>query len=137
MSEKIYIWLLTLYPAAFRDEYGVAALQLFRDRLHAERGVLARCRLCFDMIVDLAVSIPREYGRPGRHSEPQPGLYRFSEEAIAARMNSWKSRLTVMLYFYASVLLGAGIGWVGRAPRPALLVTYGLLAVFGTLQYFR
>jgi hypothetical protein len=137
MSEKIYIWLLKLYPAAFREEYGVAAVQLFRDRLLAERGVLARCRLWFDLIVDLAVSIPREYGRRGRHIEPQPGVYRFSEEAIAARMNAWKSRLTVMLYFYTAVLLGAGIGWVGGASHLPLLATYGLLAAFGTVQYYR
>jgi hypothetical protein len=100
MSEKVYIWLLKLYPAAFRAEYSAAALQLFRDRLHAERGLLARCRLWFDLIADLAVSIPREYGRGGRQADPHTGGYRLSEEAIAAMMNGWKmSRLTVMLYF--------------------------------------
>ena len=63
MSEKVYIWILKLYPATFRAEYGADALQLFLDRLHAERGGFrARCRLWFDVIVDLAVSIPREYG---------------------------------------------------------------------------
>lgn len=137
MFEKIYIWLLKLYPAAFRAEYRAAALQLFRDRFHAERGLLARCRLWFDLIVDLAVSIPREYGRRGRLAGPQAGGYRLSEEAIAAMMDRWKSRLTVMLYFYTAVLLGAGIGWVGEASRPPLLATYGLLAALGTLRYYQ
>ncbi len=138
MSEKLYTWLLKLYPAAFRAEYGAAALQLFRDRFHAERGLLARRRLWFDLIVDLVVSIPREYGRGERRAEPQPGGHRLPEEAIAAMMNGWKmSRLTVMFYFYAAVVLGAGIGWVGGASHPLLLVTYGLLTVLGTVQYYR
>ena len=36
MSEKIYAWLLRLYPSRFREEYGEAALELFRDRAHDE-----------------------------------------------------------------------------------------------------
>lgn len=32
MSEKIYAWLLRLYPSRFRTAYGEEALQLFRDR---------------------------------------------------------------------------------------------------------
>lgn len=132
MSEKIYIWLSKLYPAAFREEYGPAALQLFRDRLRAERKFLERCRLWFDVIVDLAVSVPREYRRPARPAEPQPGGFRLSEEDVAAMMNgSRMSRTTLMLYFYAAVALGIGIGWLGGASRSTLLVMYALLAPFG------
>jgi hypothetical protein len=137
MSEKIYIWFLRLYPAAFRAEYGAEALQLFRDRLDAERGFCARCRLWFDLIIDLAVSVPREYGRRRRGAQTHPGEYRLSEEAIAAMMHGWKSRLTVMLYFYTAALLGAGIGSAGGASHPPLLATYGLLAALGTVQYYR
>ena len=36
MSEKIYAWLLRLYPRCFREDYGTSAMQLFRDRLRAE-----------------------------------------------------------------------------------------------------
>ena len=66
MSEKIYAWLLSLYPRRFRTIYGEAAIQLVRDRLRDERGFLLKLRLWFDLLYDLAVSIPREYryGRP-------------------------------------------------------------------------
>jgi hypothetical protein len=38
MCETLYTFLLKLYPARFRMEYGNEALQLFRDRLHDEWG---------------------------------------------------------------------------------------------------
>jgi Ca2+-binding EF-hand superfamily protein len=63
MSERIYRWLLALYPARFREEYGAAALALFRDRMRAERGFIPRCRLWMDVVGDAAVSIPAEYRR--------------------------------------------------------------------------
>ena len=31
MSEKIYAWVLRLYPIRFRQEYEASAMQLFRD----------------------------------------------------------------------------------------------------------
>jgi hypothetical protein len=43
MSEKIYAWLLRLYPSHFRDRYGEEALQLFRDRAAHERGFCPVC----------------------------------------------------------------------------------------------
>jgi hypothetical protein len=60
MSEKIYAWLLRLYPAQFRCEYGEDALQLFRDRYRDEGGFFPRMRLWFDLLADL-VSVPRNY----------------------------------------------------------------------------
>lgn len=66
MSEKIYACLLRLYPSAFRDAYGDAALQLFRDRCHDERGFLPRLRLWLDLLSDLAVSVPRQH----RYAQP-------------------------------------------------------------------
>ena len=63
MSERLYALLLRLYPAAFRKEYGEAALQLFRDRLRDERGVLPRLRLWLDLLLDLGLSLPPEYRR--------------------------------------------------------------------------
>jgi len=61
MSEKIYALLLRIYPTRFRETYGDAALQLFRDRLRDERGFIPRLRLWLDLIGDLAMSVPREY----------------------------------------------------------------------------
>jgi hypothetical protein len=63
MSERIYAWLLRLYPARFRQAFGQEALRLFRDRARDERGVLAVLRLWSDLLCDLIVSLPREYRR--------------------------------------------------------------------------
>ncbi|HWC16474.1 MAG TPA: S41 family peptidase [Terriglobales bacterium] len=61
MSEKVYAWLLRLYPCHFREAYGEEALQLFHDRARDERGFLPRLRLWLDLLADLAVSLPRQY----------------------------------------------------------------------------
>jgi hypothetical protein len=61
MSEKIYTLLLRLFPSHFRKEYGDDALQLFRDRARDEKGITPRLRLWFDLLADLAISVPREY----------------------------------------------------------------------------
>lgn len=66
MSEKIYAWILSLYPRSFRTIYGDAAMQLVRDRLRDERGFFLKLRLWFDLLYDLVVTIPREY----RHGQP-------------------------------------------------------------------
>lgn len=62
MSEKIYALLLRLFPSHFREAYGEDALQLFRDRTRDEKGFFPRLRLWLDLLADLAVSVPREYG---------------------------------------------------------------------------
>jgi hypothetical protein len=59
MSEKIYALLVRLYPSHFREAYGEAALQLFRDRARDEKGFFSRVRLWFDLLTDLAISVPR------------------------------------------------------------------------------
>ena len=61
MSEKIYAWLLRLYPARFRETYGDEALQLFRDRARDEKGFFPRLRLWLDLLMDVTISVPREY----------------------------------------------------------------------------
>ena len=62
MSEKIYACLLRLYPSHFREAYGDETLQLFRDRCRHETGFFPRLRLWLDLLSDLAVSVPRQYG---------------------------------------------------------------------------
>lgn len=59
MSEKIYRWLLRLYPSHFREAHGEEALDLFRDRSRDETGFFPRLRLWLDLVTDLAVSLPR------------------------------------------------------------------------------
>jgi Peptidase family S41 len=61
MSEEIYVLLLRLYPAHFRERYGAEALQLFRDRAREEQGFFPRLWLWLDVLADLIVSVPREY----------------------------------------------------------------------------
>jgi hypothetical protein len=66
MSEKIYAWLLRVYPSHFREAYGDPALQLFRDRSRHERGFFPVLRLWLDLLADLAISVPREYSHVKR-----------------------------------------------------------------------
>jgi hypothetical protein len=68
MSEKVYAWLLRLYPPRFREAYGDEALQLFRDRFRHERGFFPRLRLWLDLLADFAISVPR------MRREVQPAL---------------------------------------------------------------
>lgn len=61
MSEKLYEFLLKLYPEHFRRTYGDEALRLVRDRVRSENGFLSGLRLWLDLLWDLAISLPREY----------------------------------------------------------------------------
>jgi hypothetical protein len=52
MSERVYAWLLRLYPRAFRERYAQEMMRTFRDRLRHEPTVrlwidvgAAACRL--------------------------------------------------------------------------------------------
>ena len=117
MSERIYAWLLRLFPSSFRDAYGEDALQLFRDRSRDERGFLARLRLWLDLLSDTVISVPRWYrsvsaaavvsqeqhlwdGAPAFHSLEAPSL-------------SWRSLLyggMASLAVYIPLLLLIGYG---------------------------
>jgi len=66
MSERIYAWLLHLYPTQFRESFGEEALQLFRDRSRDEKGLLPKLRLWLDLLCDLAISVPGTY----RYAQP-------------------------------------------------------------------
>ena len=72
MSERIYSFLLWLYPARFRRHYGPEALLLFRDRLRDERGILRRLRLWFDLLTDLASGLPQAYRNSYATANPVP-----------------------------------------------------------------
>ena len=61
MSEKLYVFLLKLYPNHFRRTYGNEALRLVRDRARSEKGFLSGLRLWLDLLLDVAISLPREY----------------------------------------------------------------------------
>jgi hypothetical protein len=61
MSEKIYACLLRLYPAGFRRRFETEVLQLLRDRLRQERGLVPKLRLCMDLLVDFVAGLPQAY----------------------------------------------------------------------------
>ncbi|MGA8532104.1 MAG: hypothetical protein WB622_20435 [Acidobacteriaceae bacterium] len=90
MSEKIYRFLLHFYPSRFRRQYGDEAMQVFRDRLRDERGFFRRARLWLDVVRDLTVSAPREYGRaagrPVRTASGVPSFLVLEEERLRPDM---------------------------------------------------
>jgi hypothetical protein len=61
MSEKIYVYLLRIFPSAFRRHYEEEALRLIRDRLNDEKSFLLRIRLSFDLIRDIVGALPQAY----------------------------------------------------------------------------
>jgi hypothetical protein len=135
MSEKIYAWLLKLYPVHFREDYGPSAIQLFRDRLRTERGIFRRLRFWLDVIVDLVISIPREYLWQNP-VEPDLGGLRISEDAVTALKRSAAVAAFCLAIF---VLLGFTVGWLGNSERVFLFATYIVLTIgaakrFGSIQ---
>ncbi len=77
MSEKLYEFLLRLYPEHFRRTYGDEALRLVRDRARSEKGFLSGLRLWLDLLLDLAKSLPSRIQQPannGNHSGTSPTM---------------------------------------------------------------
>ncbi len=116
MSERIYAWLLKLYPARFREEYAAPMRQLFRDRLHAERGGFRRFRLSLDMIIDLAVSIPGEHRRQNAPAPEEAGSSMTMRRAIVPAVG-------VSVF----VLAGFTAGWLGISERVLLSLLVALV----------
>jgi hypothetical protein len=109
MSEKIYAFLLRLFPSQFRETYGEEALLLFRDRARDETGLSSRARLWFDLLADLVISVPREYF----YAEP---------ELIAASGQRFGG--TPSFYFLGD-----------NAPRPGALLLGAVLSLVAALTF--
>jgi len=60
MSERVYAFLLLLYPAHFRSLYGDESLRLVRERAHDEPSL----SLWIDLLIDLLCAVPRVHLRP-------------------------------------------------------------------------
>jgi hypothetical protein len=61
MSEWLLSGLLALYPEQFRREYGAECARLLRDRFREECGVIAKIRLCADVLHDILFGVPQLY----------------------------------------------------------------------------
>ena len=132
MSERIYAWLLKLYPVRFREEYAASALQLFRDRLQAERGIFRRIRFWLDVLGDVAISIPREHWRQNP-AEPDVGGYRISEEAVTAMTK--RGAVAPAVFVSVFVVLGLTIAWLGNSKPVVLFAAYIPLAILAMGQF--
>jgi hypothetical protein len=132
MSERIYAWLLKLYPARFREDYGASTMQLFRDRLRAERDGLRRLRFWLDVIADLAISLPREHWRQ-KSADPDVGGYRLSEEAVTAMTR--RSAVAPAVFISLFVVLGLTIAWLGNSKHGFLFAAYIPLAILAMGQF--
>jgi hypothetical protein len=132
MPEKIYAWLLKLYPARFREEYGASAMQLFRDRLHAERGFRERFRFWLDVLSDLAISVPREHCRRAAVHQQVVG-FRLSGEALAVMYKRKMAALVIPFCVFGA--LGFTTGWLGNSAHVPLLVAYSFVAILGAKEF--
>lgn len=104
MSEKLYEFLLKLYPEHFRRAYGKEALRLVRDRARNERGFLSGIRLWLDLLLDLAISLPREYSNapttPITATQPLNG-----EPSFQLLAEQWPNPAVLFLSGLLSVVL--------------------------------
>jgi len=85
MSEQLFAFLLRLYPDAFREKYRDEALQLYRDRLRDETGMLPRTRLYVDLLADAAIGLPQAW-RNSYDKNPAPSLAPNAEGVPSFRM---------------------------------------------------
>jgi hypothetical protein len=131
MSEKIYAWLLKLYPTRFRDEYAASALQVFRDRFRAERGLFRRLRFWLDIITDLAISLPRERWRREAFGSKMEGSFRISEEAVIALT---KRAIASAIFVNIFMAIGLTAGWLGNANHILLFAVYPAFAIIPMRQ---
>jgi hypothetical protein len=140
MSERIYGWLLKLYPARFREEYAASMLQLFRDRLQAEQGGFRRLRFLLDMMIDLSSSIPVEHRRQNALA-PALGWLRLSEEAVTSMTKRRAVDPAVCVCVFVSV--GFTAGRLGNSERVllsflvALVVSPVIRTLLATLRQRR
>jgi len=127
MSEKIFAWLVRLYPAPFRWKYEVEALQLYRDRLRDERGTFLRMRLYCDLIFDALIGIPQawrtSYGGPpistaaAGNVSGLPSFHLLKDEPLRAG--------SVVVGSVFSIMALVAFGLVMRLPAPHRFSTAG------------
>lgn len=134
MSEKIYSWLLRLYPPHFRRTYGEEALQLVRDRSRDEHGFFAGLRLWLDLLLDLAVSLPRQRRHPpaafAAASAAGPQFHVLPDERLRLPAVLFGSALSLAVFGACSYL----IAHPGSAASLSLSLSTGLRDLPGAIN---
>lgn len=113
MSEWIYSMLLRLYPSSFRRAYGEEALRLFRDRLRDERSLVSSIWLWIDLLVDVAVSVPRSYRNfsavmAGQPSHGAPIFFVLEDESPSFGSVVYGMSAALVIYSVVLFLLAHG-----------------------------
>jgi hypothetical protein len=119
MSERIYKWLLRLYPSSFQKAYSDEALQLFRDRARDETGFLSALRLWLDLLSDLVISLPREYQTAPAavavsRADGTPSFHLLEDETLSLRSLFYGGIAALIVYGTLLPLIGHG----GRRLHP-------------------
>lgn len=142
MSEKLYRLLLRLYPAGFRSRYAGEAMQVFRDRLRDERGLLKRIRLWLDVLFDVFLSAPREHSRaPSRPVPSAGGLPSFmvlEEEPLRPDKFLFGTLLALIALGTFGYLLthgGNGVVFPGMPDQPLRTAVAPALSAGGTAEH--
>jgi hypothetical protein len=123
MAEKFYAFFLRMFPVRFRAMYEEEALQLFRDRVRDEKKLLQRVRLWFDLIVDLSISLPREYWYSGRtevagarmlhRTAGVPSFYFVDDELPRMEALACGTVIAVL----AAIVFGTALSQVAKQPK--------------------
>jgi hypothetical protein len=120
MCERGYRLLLWLFPTSFRRAYGDAALELVSQRWRDEVGLFRKFRLCFDLVIDFCVSVPKLYW------EAQDAELQHATHAEAAFVVLYGNRVRVRALLVGALLsvplfaLVAGLPFSGRMVKPVL-----------------
>ena len=128
MSEKLYRFLLKLYPDHFRRTYGDEALRLVRDRARSEKGFLSGLRLWLDLLWDLAISLPREYSNaattPMVATQPLNGEHSFqllAERSLNPTLLCLGGTLSAVLFWVCVFVVANSGGFPVLLPTPLSL----------------
>ena len=126
MSESAFTWLVRLYPAAFRRKYEQDTVQLYRDRMRDERGLVRRVRLYRDLMVDAVLGAPQAWRNSYAEASADtlagdvsglPGFHLLDQEPLRAG--------AVAIGFVFSISALVGFGLVMRLPAPVCAARAG------------
>ena len=114
-SERVYRWLVGVYPKEFRSEYGQEMVQAFRDRCREElsRGRISSViGLWGHTVLDFAVTVPIEYMKKGK-----------SMNTVDKDLR-WNVRYGFEMLFKHSLLLLKYSAWASGVLLSLLLVAF-------------